>query len=52
MIDRHRNLVFYALIAASLCSAVVLVGLLIAGGVAGPTVATNRSPHFQEDGQQ
>ncbi len=38
------NLAFFTLIAASLCAAVVFVGLLIARDVAGPTVATANSP--------
>ena len=52
MTDRRRNLIFYTVIAASLCAALTLVGLLIAGDVAGPTVATNLPPHVQENGQQ
>ena len=47
------NLAFFTLIAASLCAAVVFVGLLIAGDVAGPTVATANSPtHSQERDRQ
>jgi hypothetical protein len=47
------NLAFFTLIAASLCAAVVLVGLLIAGDVAGPrVVTTNLPPHSQEGGRQ
>jgi hypothetical protein len=38
------NLAFFALIAASLSAAVVLVALLIAGDVAGPRVAMNNLP--------
>ena len=42
------SLAFFALITASLCAAVVLVGLLIAGDVAGPKVAMNNlPPHSQ-----
>jgi hypothetical protein len=44
----HPSLVFFALIATSLCAAVVLVALLIAGDVAGPKVAMNNlPPHSQ-----
>jgi hypothetical protein len=35
------SLAFFALIATSLCAAVVLVALLIAGNIAGPKVAMN-----------
>jgi hypothetical protein len=38
------NLAFFAVIATSLCAAVVLVALLIAGDVAGPSVAMNNLP--------
>jgi hypothetical protein len=38
------SLTFFALIATSLCAAVVLVALLIAGDVAGPKVAMNNLP--------
>ena len=38
------SLAFFALIATSLCAAVVLIALLIAGDVAGPKVATNNLP--------
>jgi hypothetical protein len=38
------NLAFFAVIATSLCAAVVLVALLIAGDVAGPKVAMNNLP--------
>ena len=38
------SLAFFALIAASLCAAVVLVALLIVGDVAGPNVALNNLP--------
>jgi hypothetical protein len=44
MRNARPNLAFFTLIAASLCAAVVLVGLLIAGDVAGPRVATNNLP--------
>ena len=47
------SLAFFALIAASLCAAVVLIGLLIAGDVSGPTVAMNNSPpHSQASDRQ
>jgi hypothetical protein len=42
------NLAFFALIAASLSVAVVLVGLLIAGDVAGPRVAMNNLPPLSQ----
>jgi hypothetical protein len=52
-LDMPNGLTFFALIAASLCAAVVLVGLLIAGDVAGPSVATNNpQPHSQEGGRK
>jgi hypothetical protein len=38
------SLAFFALVAASLCAAVVLVALLIAGDVAGPRVAMSNLP--------
>jgi hypothetical protein len=44
MPNNRPNLAFFALIAASLCAAVLLVGLLIAGDVAGPRVAMNNLP--------
>jgi hypothetical protein len=48
MPNSRPNLAFFALIAASLCAAVVLVGLLIAGDVAGSRLAMNNlPPHFQ-----
>jgi hypothetical protein len=53
MPNGRPNLAFFTLIAASLCAAVVFVGLLIAGDVAGPTVATATSPtHSQERDRQ
>jgi hypothetical protein len=36
------SLAFFALIATSLCAAVVLIALLIAGDVAGPKVANEQ----------
>jgi len=44
MPNSRPDLAFFALIAASLCAAAVLVGLLIAGDIAGPGVATNNLP--------
>jgi hypothetical protein len=44
MSNDRPNLLFFGLIAASLCAAVVLIGLLVAGDVAGPRVAMNTSP--------
>jgi hypothetical protein len=38
------SLAFFALIAVSLCAAVVLIALLIAGDVSGPRVAMNNLP--------
>jgi hypothetical protein len=38
---------FFGLIVTSLCAAVVLIALLIAGDVAGPKVAMNNLPHSQ-----
>jgi hypothetical protein len=46
------SLAFFALIAASLCAAVVLVGLLIAGDVSGPRVAMNNSPPHSQAGDR
>jgi len=44
------SLAFFAVIATSLCAAVVLTGLLIARDVAGPKVAmSNLPPHSQAD---
>ena len=46
MPNDRPSLAFFALIATSLCAAVVLVALLIAGDVAGPrVVAMNNPPH-------
>jgi hypothetical protein len=41
MPNDRSNFAFFAVIAASLCAAVVLVALLMAGDVAGPRVAMN-----------
>ena len=38
------NLAFFAVIVSSLCAAVLLMALLIAGDVAGPKVAMNNLP--------
>jgi hypothetical protein len=47
------SLAFFAVIATSLCAAVVLIALLIAGDVAGPRVAMNNlPPHFQAGGRR
>ena len=46
MLKDRPSLAFFALIATSLCAAVVLVALLIAGDVAGPrVVAMNNFRH-------
>jgi hypothetical protein len=48
MTTNRSNLAFFTLITASLCAAVVLVWLLVAGDVAGPRVAMNNlPPHAQ-----
>ena len=39
---------FFGLIAASLRAAAVLIGLLVAGDVAGPRVAMNHSPSHSQ----
>ena len=44
MPNDRSSLVFFSLIGASLCAAVVLVALLIAGDVSGPRVAMNNLP--------
>jgi hypothetical protein len=48
----HPSLAFFALIAASLCAAVALIGLLIAGDVAGPRVAMNNLPPHSQAGHR
>jgi hypothetical protein len=50
MSNGRPNLLFFGLIAASLCSAAVLVGLLVADDVAGPRVAMNHSPPHSQAG--
>jgi hypothetical protein len=53
MLKDRPSLAFFALIATSLCAAVVLVALLIAGDVAGPrVVAMNNPPHSQAGDRQ
>ena len=44
MSKNRPNVAFFALIAMSLCAAVVLVAFLIAGDVKGPKVAMNHLP--------
>ena len=47
------DLAFFAVIASSLCAAMLLVALLIAGDVAGPKVAMNNLlPHSQAGDRQ
>jgi hypothetical protein len=46
------NLAFFAVIATSLCAAVVLIALLIAGDVAGPKVAMNSLPPHPQAGDR
>jgi len=52
MSNRRSNFLFFGLIAASLCAAVVLIGLLVAGDVAGPRMAMNHSPPHSQAGSQ
>jgi hypothetical protein len=53
MPNDRPSLAFFALIATSLCAAVVFVALLIAGDVAGPRVTMNNfSPHSQAGDRQ
>jgi hypothetical protein len=52
MPNSRPNLAFFALIAASLCAAVVLVGLLVAGDIAGPGVAMNNLPPHSQAGDR
>jgi len=52
MSNDRPNLLFFGLIAASLCAAVVLIGLLVAGDVAGPSVAMNISPPHPNHGNR
>jgi hypothetical protein len=46
------SLAFFALIATSLCAAVVLITLLIAGDVAGPKVAMNNLRSHSQAGDR
>jgi hypothetical protein len=48
----RSSLTFFALIATSLCAAVVLIALLIAGDVAGPKVAMNSLPPHSQAGDR
>jgi len=52
MPNDRPNLAFVVLIAASLCAAVALVALLIAGDVAGPRVAMNNLPPHSQAGDR
>ena len=52
MSNHGSDLLFYGLISASLCAAVVLIGLLVAGDVAGPRVAMNHSPPHSQGGHR
>jgi len=52
MPSNRPNLAFFALIAASLCAAVVLVWLLIAGDIAGPRIAMNNLPPHPQAGDR
>jgi hypothetical protein len=52
MPNDRSNRTFFTLIAASVCAAVFLVALLIAGDVAGPKVAMNNLPPSQHANRQ
>jgi hypothetical protein len=52
MPNDRPNLLFFGLIAASLCAAVVLIGLLVVGDIAGPRVAMNVSPLHSHPGNR
>jgi hypothetical protein len=52
MPNDRSNFTFFAVIAASVCAAVVLVALLMAGDVAGPRVAMNSVPPSQHGDRQ
>ncbi len=52
MSNGRPNLLFFGLIAASLCAAAVLIGLLAAGDFAGPRVAMNHSPPHSQGGHR
>jgi hypothetical protein len=46
------SLAFFALMATSLCAAMVFIVLLIAGDVAGPKVAMNKLPPHSQAGDR
>jgi hypothetical protein len=46
MPNDRLSLVFFSLIGASLCAAVILIALPVAGNVAGPRVAMNNLPRI------
>jgi hypothetical protein len=52
MTTNRSNLPFFALITASLSAAAILVGLLVAGDVAGPRVAMNNPPLHSQAGNR
>jgi hypothetical protein len=52
MSNDRPNLLFFGLIAASLCTAAVLIGLLAVGDVAGPSVAMKHSPPHSQGGHR
>jgi hypothetical protein len=52
MSNGRRNLLFFGLIAASLCAAAVLTALLAADDIAGPRVAMNHSPPHSQAGSR
>jgi hypothetical protein len=52
MPNDRSNLRFFTLIAASVCAAVILVALLVAGDVAGPKVAMNNAQLSQHNDRQ
>ena len=52
MSSGRPNLLFFGLIAGSLCGATVLIVLLVAGDVAGPKVAMNNSPPHSQSGNR
>ncbi len=52
MSNGRPNLLFFALIAASLCAAVVLIGLLVGGEVGGPRIAMNNMPAHSQPGDR
>ena len=52
MSNGRPNLLFFGLIAASLCAAAVLIGLLVTDDVAGSRVAMNHSPLHSQVGSR